>query len=612
MALVVLSMVEQRLDAVRAVLAGADVTEVAADVGVHRSTVHRWMSRYLSEQLAGLVDRSHRPHSSPAQVENAVEVAVAEMRRTHPRWGARRIRLEMLRKAGPWFRGDLVVPSERTIDRILQRQGLLRSRPRKRPKDSFLRWERPAAMQLWQMDIVGGVRLVDPATGVLREAKLVTAVDDHSRFCVIAKVVERATARAVCLALAQALARFGVPEEIITDNGKQFTDRFGKYRPRTGEVLFDKICRKNGITHRLTAPASPNQNGKVERFHGTMRPEFLATAGPFTSVAEAQAAVDAWVEHYNTDRPHQGLDVTVPVTPADRFEPVPAEQRQQIDLWLPPALTSVAAPAITEPEPLEDHPPAPTHQSAVWSGGPIEFDRVVPACGNMIVCQRQFWMGTARAGMVTRIWADCDLIHVLIAGARIKTIRSHLTVNDLAALVAQGAVPAGPSPLPPIENGDAVEVDRTVNRAGSVSLGQHIVLAAEILGGRRVGIRIEPATLMFYDLQTRELLRTRANPLTPEQVKRLRGVRPAGPPPRPPIEPIRVQRRASNTGIIMVAGQKIALGRLHRHRTLAVTVSDTTIAVDLGDGDVKVVRRTNSQPVRSIKGQRPRIATSTS
>jgi transposase len=158
LALVVLSMVEQRLDAVRAVLAGADVTEIAASIGVHRSTVHRWVGRCLSEQLAGLVDRSHRPHFSPAQVKNAVEVAVAEMRRTHPRWGARRIRLEMLRQAGPWFRGDLAVPSERTIDRILQRQGLLRSRPRKRPKESFLRWERPAAMQLWQLNIVGGVR----------------------------------------------------------------------------------------------------------------------------------------------------------------------------------------------------------------------------------------------------------------------------------------------------------------------------------------------------------------------------------------------------------------------------------------------------------------------
>jgi hypothetical protein len=92
-------------------------------------------------------------------------------------------------------------------------------------------------------------------------------------------------------------------------------------------------------------------------------------------------------------------------------------------------------------------------------------------------------------------------------------------------------------------------------------------------------------------------------------VKRLRGVRPAGPPPRPSAEPVRVQRRASNTGVVMVAGQRIALGRLHRHKTVTVNVSDTTLAVDLDDGDVKVVRRTNSQPVRSIKGQRPRSTT---
>src|SRR5918997_3560872 len=97
-----------------------------------------------------------------------------------------------------------------------------------------------------QTDIAEGISLVNPATGVLREAKVVTAVDDHSRFCVIAKVVERATGRAVCLALAEALTRFGVPEEILTDNGKQFTDRFGT-GARIGEVLFDKICRRNGI-----------------------------------------------------------------------------------------------------------------------------------------------------------------------------------------------------------------------------------------------------------------------------------------------------------------------------------------------------------------------------
>jgi transposase len=103
LALVVLSVVEQRLDAVRAVLDGADVVEVAARVGVHRATVHRWVARYLTGQLAGLADRSHRPRSSPRQAAEAVEVAVAEMRREHPRWGSRRIRLEMLRSSRGLF-----------------------------------------------------------------------------------------------------------------------------------------------------------------------------------------------------------------------------------------------------------------------------------------------------------------------------------------------------------------------------------------------------------------------------------------------------------------------------------------------------------------------------
>jgi transposase-like protein len=85
LALVVLSVVEQRLDAVRAVLAGAEVVEVAAAVGVHRSTVHRWVTRYLSEQIGGLADRSHRPVACPHQAVEVVEVAVAEMRREHPR-----------------------------------------------------------------------------------------------------------------------------------------------------------------------------------------------------------------------------------------------------------------------------------------------------------------------------------------------------------------------------------------------------------------------------------------------------------------------------------------------------------------------------------------------
>ena len=161
MALVVLSVVEQRLDAVRAVLGGGDAVEVAAEVGVHRATLHRWTSRYLVEGLPGLADRSHRPAGCPHQVAAEVEVAVAEMRRAHPRWGAKRIRMELLRRPVE----GVTAPSVRTVVRILQRQGLSQGRPRKRPRDSFVRWERPGPMQLWGIDIVGGVMLVNRPPG---------------------------------------------------------------------------------------------------------------------------------------------------------------------------------------------------------------------------------------------------------------------------------------------------------------------------------------------------------------------------------------------------------------------------------------------------------------
>jgi transposase InsO family protein len=603
LALVVLSVVEQRLDAVRAVLAGAGVTEVAARAGVHRSTLHRWVARYLAGQIGGLVDRSHRPLSCPHQVAEVVEVAVSEMRREHPRWGSRRIRLELLRRPGPWQRAEVAVPSERTIDRILIRHGLLRQRKAKRPRSSFTRFERRGPMQLWGIDIVGGIELVDPATGALRDAKIVTGVDDHSRFCVMAVVVERATSRAVCLAFAQALARYGVPEEVITDNGKQFTDRFSRYGPRRGEVLFDKICRCNGITHRLTQPGSPNQNGKVERFHGTFRPD-IGDAGPFMSLPAAQAGVDDWVNRYNTDRPHQALDERVPVVPADRFRAALPEPG--VELWIPPTILTTVA----EPEPGPSIPPR-----LPGSGEPIEVDRAVPPSGNIWLCGNQFWLGQDRAGQVVRFWIDCDVVHLSVGGQRIKSLRSRYTVADLDKLSAQGAQPAGPPPISTRGHPEGrviVEVERTVNRTGIVSLGNHVVLAAEVLAGRRVGVYIEEgAPLLFFDPDTRELLRSRPNPLAPGEAARLQRPRPVGPVPRPSTEPITLQRRASTTGVIMVAGQKIALGRHHQHQTVTVHVAETTVAIDLPDSDTKVVRRTTDQPVRSIKGQRPRTANHT-
>ncbi|MCA1695747.1 MAG: IS481 family transposase, partial [Actinobacteria bacterium] len=544
--------------------------------------------------LAGLIDRTHRPPSCTHQAPAEVESKVCELRREHPRWGPRRIAHELARTAPE----DTGLPSRSTVYRILVRHGLIEPRSRRRKRSDYLRWERQTPMQLWQLDIVGGVFLTDGT-----ECKVVTGVDDHSRFCVIATVVPRATGRAVCLAFAEALRRYGVPDEVLTDNGKQFTDRFGK----GGEVLFDRICRDNAITHRLTQPSSPTTTGKVERFHGSLRREFLDHAEPFESLQAAQAAVDTWVTGYNCDRPHQALDMDYP---AQRFAPSQqghAAAEELLPLRLPatlaPAPTPAAAPqALDEPiRQVADAPPT----EAVYRGGPVEFDRVVPASGNLGVAGEQFWLGPARAGITVTLWADYDLIHLTIAGVRVKTVRSHLSANDLAALAATGGRPAGAPPLPPTEPGTAVEVDRTVSRGGLVSLADRQLLAAEILGGRRVTIRIEAATLMFFDPDTRELLRTRPNPLTDDQIRTLRGARPAGPPPRPSIEPVTAQRRASNSGIIMVTGQKLALGRAHAHTVVTVYVAEHTITVDLHDGTRRTFRRTTNQPVRSWKAQRP-------
>jgi transposase InsO family protein len=592
LALVEVSVVEQRYRAVLEVRSGVPVTEVAARFGVSRQSVHTWVRRYAEGGLGALADRSRRPESCPHQVPAQVEAAVCEIRREHPKWGPVRIVCELGRL------GADPVPSRMSVYRVLVRHGLIEPGPRKRPRDSYLRWERDEPMALWQLDIVGGMFLADGT-----EAKIVTGVDDHSRYCVIASVVARATGRAVCLAFASALRRFGVPDEVLTDNGKQFTDRFGK----GGEVLFDRICRDNGITHRLTQPRSPTTTGKIERFHGSLRRELTDDAVPFSDLPAAQAAVDGWVREYNTARPHQAIGMAVP---ASRFSTARVRDEQEL---LPLRLPSVLALAPVPPAPADPPQPAPETPAAVapdtppgpYRGGPVEFDRVVPPSGNMEVLGKQLWLGTARAGMTVRFWASTEIIHLTIGGARVKSVRSHLSTADLARLAASGGSPAGPPPIPADEPGAAIEVDRAVSKDGHVSLGGRYYIAAEILGGTLVSIRIENDTLMFFDPATRLLLRTRPSPLTWHQARLLRGARPAGPPPRPSAEPVTVQRRASNTGIIMVAGQKIALGRIHAGQVVTAHVAAETVTIDLGE-DTKTVRRTTTQPVRSIKAHRPR------
>ena len=247
------------------------------------------------------------------------------MRRDHPRWGERRIEFELgrqrLSRPGPVAEHDLsgagparpgrpgpAPPSAGGLQALgtARADGAVAARHRRRRSSS------PTAA----------------------EAKVVTGVDDHSRYCVIAAVVRRATGRAVCLAFAAAMRRYGIPDEVLTDNGKQFTGRFNQ--PRPAEVMFERICRENGIVARNTKPRTPTTTGKVERFHQSLQTRAARRRRAFGPTSPtAQAAIDAFrgrVQHQPA-APVPGHGV--PRRPVHR-----PPRRRASPLRLPAALTA--------------------------------------------------------------------------------------------------------------------------------------------------------------------------------------------------------------------------------------------------------------------------------
>lgn len=417
--LVELGLVEQRYQAVLEVLNdGATVTDVARRHGVARQTVHEWLGKYATGGLGGLADRSSRPVSCPHQMDPVVEAAIVGLRRAHPGWGPRTI-LYWLEKEGV-----VRLPGRTSVERCLVRHGLVTPQARKRKRSDYKRWERSRAMELWQMDIVGGVRLVDGS-----EAKIVSGIDDHSRFVVSAFVVARATAKPVCDALVLAMSRHGVPEQILTDNGKVFTARFG---PGPGPVLFDRICHDNGIKHLLTAPRSPTTTGKVERWHKTLRAEFL-TGKVFASVDDAQAQLDGWVHTYNCERPHQSIGK---VPPIERFR--------------------LAAP---QPSPVEVNQP----NEAGDVGSPVTTRRV-GRTGTISFASATYKAGAWLAGQNVEVVCDGGLVQLHHRGVLIATHARRHPIDKQPAGLERGKKlrPSRPAAT-------AASVTRKVDSSGNVS-----------------------------------------------------------------------------------------------------------------------------------------------
>lgn len=445
--LVELGLVEQRYQAVREVLEGASVVDVARRYGVARQTVHDWLRRYAAAGLAGLADRSSRPCSCPHQMPAVVEARVVALRVVHEGWGPRRI-LSQLRRDGVE-----PLPGRSSVYRALVRHGLIDPKRRRRRRSDYKRWERSRAMELWQLDIMGGIKLSDGS-----QCSLITGIDDHSRFCVIAQVVRRATAMPVCDALVAALHEHGVPEGILTDNGKVFTGRFG---PSKGPVRFDRICHDNGIRHLLTAPRSPTTTGKVERFHKSVRAECLQQRR-FDSVEEAQAAVDAWVAYYNRERPHQGIGDRPPL---ERFR-------------------------LAQPAPNVDLEIVEGDQAGMENPPPPGITRRVGAAGRISLAGFDYHVGRWLAGEEVAVACREGLVEIIHRGVLVAThARRHPPGKDVR-LAGQQTRPARPATV-------GAPVLRMVDTHGAVSFAGFNYPLSLKYRGRQVEVAIVGSKVQF-------------------------------------------------------------------------------------------------------------------
>ena len=229
----------------------------------------------------------------------------------------------------------------------------------------------------------------------------------------------------------------------------------------------------------------------------------------------------------------------------------------------------------------------------------VEADRVVPPSGNLQVGGQQVWLGPALADRKVTIWVDETSLHVLLDGARIKTLPSRLGVAELARLASAGARPAGPSPLL-AGTGTAVEIERTVNAAGLVGLAGAQVNVGYQLAGQRVTLRMD-GTQMMVITSDGELARTMPCPVPAGDRYRLRGARKAAPAPLPPSGPVTVQRRVSSRGGIMVATQKIQVGLIHAGKIVTVTAGDHAFRLIIDGQAVGVVPRTTTSEIHRYK-----------
>jgi transposase InsO family protein len=275
------------------------VTEAAAEYGMSRQHLHKLLARYREGGLDAVEPRSRRPRSNPAATDPGVRERIVH----------HRVRLTGAGlDAGPatiaWHleQEGHRPPSTSTIRRLLHAAGLITPEPRKRPKSSYSRFEADFPNECWQSDFTHW-RLRDGT-----DVEILNWLDDHSRFLISCTAHTPVTGDTVVTTFLTATDTYGAPASTLTDNGRVYTARFGG-----GRNAFEHLLTILGIQQKNGAPNHPQTQGKIERFHQTLK-RFLTAQPAATTVAELQQQLDRFREHYNEHRPHRARDRTTPGT----------------------------------------------------------------------------------------------------------------------------------------------------------------------------------------------------------------------------------------------------------------------------------------------------------
>lgn len=275
---------------------GLPAADFSTIVGIPTHTLYSWKNRFEQEGPAGLMDRP-RGGRKGSKLADLTKRTILMLKESNPDWGCQRIS-DML------VRGPALPASPTAVARVLKEAGYELEEVSTRPHpDKVRRFERARSNQLWQTDLF---------TFVLkrqnRRVYLVAFMDDHSRFLTGFGLHASQSTALVLEVLRTAITSYGPPEEILTDNGTQYVTWRGK-------SAFTKELEKRGIRQVVASPRRPQTLGKIERFWGTLWRECIEAA-VFLDLADAQRRIGHFIDYYNFQRTHQGIDGLVP---ADRY-----------------------------------------------------------------------------------------------------------------------------------------------------------------------------------------------------------------------------------------------------------------------------------------------------